>query len=88
MKAIELSKLANVVGGQAANLLAQGQATVNYNNCMGAAQNKANTATGAIFGQMKAGTLSPTEGVAQGVGVNRTLRSDVAACDAQNPIPQ
>ncbi|HEX4451553.1 MAG TPA: hypothetical protein VH143_11815 [Kofleriaceae bacterium] len=88
MTAIDITKLANVVGGQQANLAAQGQSTINYNNCLGSATSKAQSATNGIFGKVQSGALTPTQGVSQGVGVNRQLRSDVAACDVANPIPQ
>jgi hypothetical protein len=88
MKAISIKQLATVVGGQQANLAQQGQATVNYNNCLGSATSKAQNATSGIFGKVQSGALTPTQGVSQGVGVNRQLRSDVAACDVANPIPQ
>ncbi|HEY3806311.1 MAG TPA: hypothetical protein VGL61_27090 [Kofleriaceae bacterium] len=89
MKRIKSIDLANVVGGQLAPLaLRQGQATVNYNNCLGTATNKSNAATAAAGSAVQAGSLSPAQGIAQGVDANRTLRSDVAACNAQFPIPR
>jgi len=88
MKRIKRLDLSNVVGGQAANLLAQGQASVNYRNCLTAATTKADKATSSAFSQVNAGTLAPQQGVQAGVAAGRTLQSDVAACGQQFPIPQ
>jgi hypothetical protein len=91
MKTIKRKELSNVTGGQQANqaaLMAQGQAVTNFNNCVGAATSKANTATASVFGQVKSGGLTPTQGVTQAVAAGRTEQSEIAACGAKFPIPQ
>jgi hypothetical protein len=90
MKTLKRLDLTNVMGGQAAQAplaVRQGQATLDYNNCLGLAGAKANAATTAAGQRVMTGQLTPQAGIAAGVEANRTQRSDVAACDAKYPIP-